>query len=241
MNEETRLLNSNELNHFINSVDLTVVHFSTINNSKFNNALKQYFTQQYSQDAAVASINLSCIDYTNPDIHRLVNSEMQNIGLHASDSLLPGYYLFRNGILRAYHPGTIDFSKVDKDLVKINAIISLFVWIATKEFLEGLKSFLLGIENLLGSNIFQFFQQTIESGNYLDFKKMQRIIYESELDLAYKLLGVSKDATDDEVKRAWKEQLKKYHPDKSQADEDVRNKICVQLNESYELIKKSRK
>jgi DnaJ like chaperone protein len=64
------------------------------------------------------------------------------------------------------------------------------------------------------------------------------------LDDCYKILEVSPNATDDEVKKAYRTAAMKYHPDKvSHLGEDVRKKAEEQfakVNEAYDKIKAAR-
>ncbi len=66
------------------------------------------------------------------------------------------------------------------------------------------------------------------------------------LDDAYKALGVTKDSTDAEVKRAWRKLMSQYHPDKligQGMPEDMIAMATEQAKEiqvAYDLIKKSR-
>ena len=56
----------------------------------------------------------------------------------------------------------------------------------------------------------------------------------------YKILGVSPDATDEEIKRAYRELAKKYHPDRNPGDETAAKKM-QQVNAAYEQIKNPEK
>lgn len=60
----------------------------------------------------------------------------------------------------------------------------------------------------------------------------------------YKILEVSPDATDEEVKKAYREAAKKHHPDKvGHLGEDVRKAAeekFARVNEAYDRIKKAR-
>jgi len=50
----------------------------------------------------------------------------------------------------------------------------------------------------------------------------------------YEVLGVSRDATDDEIRRSYRRLARQYHPDVSKsADADVRFK---EANEAYEVL-----
>lgn len=58
----------------------------------------------------------------------------------------------------------------------------------------------------------------------------------------YKVLGVSRDATDDEIKAAYRELAKKYHPD-NYADNplaDLVEEKMKEINEAYDTIRKER-
>ena len=58
----------------------------------------------------------------------------------------------------------------------------------------------------------------------------------------YKILGVSPDATDDEIKKAYRELAKKYHPDTYANNPlaDLAEEKMKQINEAYEEIQKIR-
>lgn len=79
--------------------------------------------------------------------------------------------------------------------------------------------------------------------NSRDFESIKAMFYNSR-ENAYKILEVSKNATDDEVKKAYRKMAKKYHPDKvihlgkehqKGAEEKFR-----QVQEAYEQIQKER-
>jgi DnaJ like chaperone protein len=64
------------------------------------------------------------------------------------------------------------------------------------------------------------------------------------LDDAYKVLGISKDATDDEVKAAYRKMALKHHPDRvATLGDDVKKaaeKKFKEINEAKERIYKAR-
>lgn len=56
----------------------------------------------------------------------------------------------------------------------------------------------------------------------------------------YEILGVPKNATDDEIKKAYRRLAKKYHPDVNQGDSTAEAKF-KEINEAYEVLGDSQK
>ncbi|MDP1897796.1 MAG: DnaJ domain-containing protein, partial [Sulfurimicrobium sp.] len=71
-------------------------------------------------------------------------------------------------------------------------------------------------------------------------------VSETSLDDAYKALGVSKDSSDQEVKRAYRKLMSQYHPDKLMGQGLPEDMIAVATEQAkevqlaYDLISKSR-
>ena len=76
-----------------------------------------------------------------------------------------------------------------------------------------------------------------------DFQSI-KAMFVKDTESAYKILGISPEATDEEVKLAYREMAKKYHPDKvNHLGEDVKKAAeekFMKVNEAYETIKKER-
>ena len=76
-----------------------------------------------------------------------------------------------------------------------------------------------------------------------DFESI-KAMFVKQVDDAYTILGIDPSASDDEVKKAYREMAKKNHPDKvAYLGEDVRKaaeKKFQEINDAYDKIKKQR-
>ena len=57
----------------------------------------------------------------------------------------------------------------------------------------------------------------------------------------YEILGVSKDASDDEIKRAYRKMAKKYHPDANPDNKEQAETKFKEVNEAYSVLSDSNK
>ncbi|WP_299001615.1 TerB family tellurite resistance protein [uncultured Tenacibaculum sp.] len=79
--------------------------------------------------------------------------------------------------------------------------------------------------------------------NEYDYSSIKAMFYD-ESDSAYKMLEITKEATNDEVKKAYRKMAKKHHPDKLQnLGEEYKNganEKFQKIQAAYEQIKKER-
>lgn len=77
-------------------------------------------------------------------------------------------------------------------------------------------------------------------------QKVHQLLNKAQLELKkskqkdyYKVLGLTRDASDREIKKAWRNLSKQYHPDKASAhgiDKEEAQKKMAAINEAYEVL-----
>lgn len=79
--------------------------------------------------------------------------------------------------------------------------------------------------------------------NQYDFESIKAMFYDDS-ESSYKILEITKSASDDEVKKAYRKMVKKYHPDKLQGlgAEHIKGaeEKFLQIQKAYEQIKNER-
>ena len=231
--------------HFINSSKITVIKAGLEEVLDFNATLNSQLNQFYKDTIKIGYINIESLDYTDEFVRSLIGEKMIHIGLESSDKMSPGYYLFKNSRLVAYHPGTFDISKLDPQVQKATlwtgVALAVIAGFSNNSFASALLTFSATMDASTGMNISKFFKEVLESKDEVDILRKQKRIFLSEIDKAYAFLKVSKFASDDEVKKAWKRMLVEFHPDKSTENKDVRTKLTISINEAFDIIMNYRK
>lgn len=69
--------------------------------------------------------------------------------------------------------------------------------------------------------------------NTIEDKEFREASNNDELPNYYEIIGVTKDATYDEIKKKFREQAKKTHPDRTKENSE---KEMAELNEAYEVL-----
>ena len=142
------------------------------------------------------------------------------------------------------------FSKFNKEVKKdsqdVINLCNYFVRVTPYEIRLQILHFLFGIANADGridvTEVKKIFQISDSLRiNSIDFESIKAMFIKSTDD-AYKILEISPDSSDLEVKKAYREMAKKYHPDKIQSSDEALKKEQKKNFKEYKMhMKKFKK
>jgi len=138
-----------------------------------------------------------------------------------------------------------DILKKDFNVVEVSRQIGRFMdYSARLQLMHYLFGIALADGNADKSEVEMIEQIAMSMGlGVTDFQSI-KAMFVKDTESAYKILGIAASATDEEVKTAYREMAKKYHPDKvSHLGEEVKKAAeekFLKVNEAYETIKKER-
>lgn len=139
-------------------------------------------------------------------------------------------------------------TEVKKEQQNLNELTRLFVQGVRYETRLQILHFLFGIANADGHIAELEVQKIRQIANALQLRVMDfesiKAMFVKAADNAYKILEISPSATDADVKKAYRNMAKKYHPDKLQTDDAALKKGAQekfqQVQSAYEAIQKER-
>lgn len=193
--------------------------------------VQEYFRKQVGSDR-LSAVMLRFRDILNSEVD--INTICKDINKHASinEKLVILHFLF-------------GFSNADGEMrtEEVNAIWEISQLLGmTRTTFEAVKSMF--TRSSYGYGGYNYGGYGYGQGGYTGGSSSGSYTSKATLENDYKILEVSPDATDDEVKKAYRAAAKKHHPDKvSHLGEDVRKAAeekFAKVNEAYERIKKSR-
>ncbi len=140
-----------------------------------------------------------------------------------------------------------------KEIVKAKEVSTKQVCVQIRSYIDHssrlqLLHYLFGIANADGQIHSKEMISLQKIANYLyinsrDFESIKSMFVDSA-DQAYKILEISKSASDAELKAAYRKMVKKYHPDKLASMGEEHKKGAqdkfIKVQQAYELISKER-
>ena len=158
------------------------------------------------------------------------------------------YFIANYGEAYASNIFTKFNTEVKKEQQNLNELTRLFVQGARYETRLQILHFLFGIANADGHIAAVEVQKIKQIADALNLRTMDfesiKAMFVKSADNAYKILEISPNVSDAEVKKAYRTMAKKHHPDKLQTDNEALKKGAQekfqQVQAAYETIRKER-
>lgn len=243
MTRPTTLVTGLNFKHFIQSNRICVLKAHVGDTFGFGELAKMQFERDNWGRVNFGHIRIRRVNYRSRVMQDFIRIDMPKIGLR-SNSILPGFYLFKDGELRAYHPGTFEPTEVETKIQGVaalaGALAGVIVGFIEKSAAKGFETFCEAMEMPVALKVSEFFKEILGAKNSSYAHQRQHTVLNDEILKAYRLLRVSPSAADAEVTKAWRKLMYEHHPDRHPHDAEAKNMYCVELNNAYQLIKKYR-
>ena len=136
--------------------------------------------------------------------------------------------------------------EINKSSIDLRQVCSGFTQYTSYATREQIIYFLIDLAKADGYITEAEIAKLSEISGYMRIQNWQRIraLFEESSDQAYKVLGIAKEAEVAEIKKAYRELVKKYHPDKVITDDQTlkagAKEKYKQVQKAYETIQKER-
>lgn len=214
---------------------------------RFPLALVDALAKRYPTMVAGTRIDLGQVDLENLFIGTWVRWRNEELGRRPEASIAPGYYLFIDERITAFHPGTVDFDAVGT----AGAVASIIGHLTNKPEVTRLGEVLMDAP--LTQRVCAYFEPIIDewvaaelrrafddSRRELNEKRVreQREREDEALRTAMIRLGIAETATQQEAKKIWRQVARVFHPDAVVGEDAKRvaHEVFIELERQWQLV-----
>jgi hypothetical protein len=193
----------------------------------------------------VCWVDIDEIDLAHSATRSWIDAQHERLRRPAGASILPGYYLFLDGQVWAYHSGSIDFKR-DKVWLGfgIAAALAALHWQSNSLLDQAFHV----ASSQASARVLQSFEAAIAYGQQHGTHHVPPPppVQEATVDavgLAFEVLGLAPSATQDEVKAQFRALAKEWHPDRfanNASKVTEANARMRQINDAHDVICKAR-
>lgn len=232
--ESARLLD------FIGGADLAVVFMSLHPVHAFNECLCEHFVEQQGKRVTFGVVNLRDLVTTPNAPLPFLHQSLRACGVPSAFGVLPGYWLFSEGALLAWNSGlprAVDAGSIARGSW-LAAVWSGFTG-RTSFVVQALHT---GAKEATARRVAACFRQAVEAGLHDQPRAsawQRPPTPDEELARAYETLAVSPQATDQEVKEAWRQRRREVHPDQHAHDPNLFERLSQRsalINHARDVI-----
>ena len=231
---------SGRLLDFLRSTELAVVFMSLHPVHAFNECLCEHFATDEAHPVTFGVVNLRELVATPNAPLPFLHQSLRACGVPSAFGVLPGYWLFSKGALLAWNAGVP--RPVDGGFIARSALLGA-IWSG----FTGRASFVVdalhvGAQQASARRMAVCFREALQAGHHDQPRAgawQHASSPQDELAKAYETLGVSPQASDQEVKQAWRQRRREVHPDYSARDPAEFERLSqrsAQINQARDVI-----
>jgi hypothetical protein len=225
---------------FIRASELAVVFVSAHPMHALNRVLARRLESEH-PGLAVRRVTLGGLLRSGPQVLRYLHQGLRSCGAPAAFGVLPGYYLFRGGVMLAWDSGLPGFT--DVSALAQSALLGV-VWFGISSDMTFVRQAItLAADHSAAERVALHFAQAIADAEARRQPHVSEAPPADELYWAYQVLGVLPTATDREVHEAWRRRRAEAHPDHAGNDPvefERRSRISRDINLARDIIVKHR-
>jgi len=167
---------------------------------------------------------------------------LSSCGVSRARDVLPGYYLFRRGRMLAWDSGLP--SRIDAMPIARGSLLGMIAFAYCRDMAFLGKSLRIAVDEAVAARLTAHFRRFVEDdgarASQTEAPSVGRTQSpDDDLQRAYRTLGVSPGATDEEVEAAWRTLRIEFHPDRAAADPvefKRRSRQAAQINWARDTI-----
>ena len=225
---------------FIGAPGPVVVFLSIHPAHPFNGALPRRFREGHGGDVPFGTATLLGLVVSASPALPFLQRGLSACGVATPVDALPGYYLFHDGRMLAWDSGLP--TRDDVPAIARASLLGVVAYVFTKDVAFLGKAVRFATDEVTAVRLSDRFRQAFEHRRG-DEPPPPRPPSEDELSRAYRTLGVSPAATDQEVEAAWRDLRVRYHPDLAAGDPVEfarRGRLAAELNRARDVIRNHR-
>jgi hypothetical protein len=210
-------------------------------------ALLDPLIERYTDMVGGAKVDLAKIEFDDPAVAMWVQWRNEELGRAADARVAPGYYLFMDERIAAYHPGAVDLDGVGG----LGLFASIVGALTGERAVERFGQVLMDVP--LSKEVASFFQSIIDEWVQAELRRgfatllrefgatgpqEEQAREEVAVRAAMKRLGIPEQATQPEAKKMWRQLARTFHPDSVSGDpaKRVAHEVFVELEGQWQLI-----
>ena len=205
--------------------------------------LRTYFEKEAEIDVSFGQLSLMGLVESGSPVLTYLHGAILSNGVSVPFPIPPGYYLFQEGRMLAWESGLPtrdDTGRIFRGSL-LGAIFSLY----TRDPSFVGEALLAAATDAAAARVASRFRQAAAA--FREQPRRESAYTQTtgdDLTRAYRLLQIEPTASDEEVNRAWRRLIQRFHPDRAARDPEEFDRLsrqCIEINRARDIIRAHRR